>query len=233
MSLNKKERETRGIKAILIFEIIGRPPEHLKKALEEIIKRIDEEKGVEVREKKINEPVLMKEPEQNQDSSVKDIQQEKFYTTFAEIEIEVEEILYLAILMFRYMPAHIEIIEPELIALSNNGWNDIFNELTRRLHGYDEVARILQLQNAQMQQKLNSVTKSQVSSSENVERRELMPELSDEKKSKKKEDKAATIEAGKKIEKAKFKEEKHATKVKSPKQEKNDRKGYNKQSRGH
>ncbi len=166
MSLTKKDRETKGIKAILVFEIIGRPPEHLKEALEGIIKRIDEEKGVEVREKKINEPVLMKESEQSPDSPAKNIPQEKFYTTFAEIEVEVEQILYLAILMFRYMPAHIEIIEPELIALSNNGWNDVFNELTRRLHGYDEVARILQLQNAQMQQKL----------------RELMPEPDDKKK---------------------------------------------------
>lgn len=210
MSLNKKDRETKGIKAILIFEIIGRPPEHLKEALEEIIKRIGEEKGVEVREKKINEPVLMKESEEATNP------EEKFYTTFAEVEVEVEQILHLSILMFKYMPAHVEIIEPELIALSNNGWSDIFSELTRRLHGYDEIARILQLQNAQMQQKM----------------RELTPEPNNEKIIKKKENKASTIEAEEKIEKAKFREEKHATKVKSPKQEKNDKKGYNKQSRG-
>jgi hypothetical protein len=48
--------------------------------------------------------------------------------------------------MFKYMPAHIEIIQPELIALSNNGFNDILNELTRRLHGYDEIARIMQIE---------------------------------------------------------------------------------------
>jgi len=64
------------------------------------------------------------------------------------------------------MPAHIEIIEPELIVLANHGWNDILNELTRRLHGYDEVARVLQFQNAQMQQKL----------------KELMPEKKEEEK---------------------------------------------------
>ena len=58
------------------------------------------------------------------------------------------------------MPAHIEIISPELIALTNNGWGDILSELTRRLHAYDEVARVLTFQNNQMQEKL----------------RELMPE---------------------------------------------------------
>ena len=42
------------------------------------------------------------------------------------------------------MPAHMEIISPEKISLTNNGYGDILNELTRRLHGYDEVARVLQ-----------------------------------------------------------------------------------------
>jgi len=157
MSSSKKDMETKGIKVMLVLEMIGRPPEHMIKTLEDIIKKIDEEKGVEVKEKKINEPVLIKE-------------QKDFYTTFAEIEVEVEEILYLAILLFKYMPAHIEIIEPELIVLTNHGWNDILNELTRRLHGYDEVARVLQFQNAQMQKKLG----------------ELMPEEKEEGKDEKK-----------------------------------------------
>jgi len=126
---------------MMIIEVLGKPPEHLKETLEEIIKKIDAEKGVSVIFKKINEPVLMKE-------------QKEFYTSFAEIEIEVEEILHLAILMFKYMPAHIEIISPELIALTNNGWNDVLNELTRRLHGYDEVARIIQVEKNILEKKL-------------------------------------------------------------------------------
>ena len=72
--------------------------------------------------------------------------QKEFYTTFAEIEVEVENMLTLAVLLFKYMPAHFEIIEPEMLVLSNNGWNEILNELTRRLHGYDEIARIMQLE---------------------------------------------------------------------------------------
>ena len=44
------------------------------------------------------------------------------------------------------MPAHIEILSPESISLTNNGWNELFNELSRILHGYDEVARVLQVE---------------------------------------------------------------------------------------
>lgn len=136
--------ETKGIAAMLVLEAIGRPPEHLVETLEGLAKSIGEEKGVKVTGKKINEPVLMKD-------------QKDFYTAFIEIEVEVEEILSLAILMFKYMPAHVEIISPEFIALTNNGWNDVFNELTRRLHSYDEVARILQTEKAILEKKLREV----------------------------------------------------------------------------
>jgi len=170
MSLNKKEQGTKGIRATIILEIIGKPPEHLVKTLEEIIKRIDEEKGVCVIEKKINEPVLMKD-------------NKEFYTTFAEIDLEVEDILYLTIIMFKYMPAHIEVVEPELIALTNSGWTDILSELTRRLHAYDEVSRVIQLQNSKMQKKLKELLadKNQGSPNTVVSPKELIEDKKDSK----------------------------------------------------
>ncbi len=154
-SLDKKDSEgkVKTIHSTIILEIMGKPPEHLIKTLEGIIKNIDGEKGVKVTGKRINEPLLMKDSKE-------------FYTTFAEVDLEVEDILYLTIIMFKYMPAHIEVVEPELIALTNNGWTDILSELTRRLHGYEEVARILQLQNSKMQKKLS----------------ELLPDKKEEKK---------------------------------------------------
>jgi hypothetical protein len=139
-----RNEETKGIKAVLIFEVIGRPPEHLTETLNEIIKKVDAEKGVSVKNKKLNEPILMKD-------------QKDFYTSFAEVEIEVEEIMSLAMLMFTHMPAHIEIISPEKITLTNNGWNDIFNEVVRRLHGYDEIARIVQTEKNILEKKLREL----------------------------------------------------------------------------
>ena len=136
--------ETKKVNAMIIIEVIGKPAEHLNKTLENLIKQINEEKGVIVKNKKINEPQLLKD-------------QKEFYTNFAEVEVEVEEILFLAMLMFKYMPAHIEILSPENIILSNNGLNDILNELTRRLHGYDEVARVIQSEKAILEKKLREL----------------------------------------------------------------------------
>lgn len=139
-----KSEETKGITAMMILEIIGKPAEHLIKTLEGLIKQIDEEKGVKVLSKKISEAKpLEKHP--------------GFFTTFAEVEVEVEEVLYVALLMFKYMPAHVEIIAPELIALTNNGWSEILSELTRRLHAYDEVTRNVQMEKAILEKKLREV----------------------------------------------------------------------------
>ena len=63
--------ETKNIRVILIFEIIGRPPKHLVDSLGKIIKEVDKEKGVTVISKNIKDP-----------SELKD--KKGFYTTFAE-----------------------------------------------------------------------------------------------------------------------------------------------------
>jgi len=84
--------------------------------------------------------------------------QNGLYTTFAEVEVEVEEILYLIRLLFKYMPAHVEIISPEILTLNNNGWNDVLNELMGRLHGYDEIARITKVEKDILEKKLKETT---------------------------------------------------------------------------
>jgi large subunit ribosomal protein L31e len=64
---------------------------------------------------------------------------------------------------------------------------------------------------------------------------EAKPEIQEtaEKEKEEKEKKEAVIEAGKEIEKAAAQKEKHTTKTKSQKQEKNARTGYNQSGRGH
>jgi len=119
------------MRAVIILDIIGKPAEHLTQSLEMIVGEIDKEKGITIIKKEIKEPIPFKE-------------NKEFFTTFADIEVEIDDFLFLLVLLFKYMPAHIEIVHPEFISLSNNGWNDVLNELSRRLHGYDEIARVMQ-----------------------------------------------------------------------------------------
>lgn len=140
MSFNDKK-----IRVMLILEVLGRPQEFLIETLDGMVKKIGEEKGVKLINKTINPPVLMKD-------------QKDFYTSFAEVEIEAENLLYVAILMFKYMPAHVEVISPQNISLTNSDFEDVLNELTRRLHGYEEIARILQTEKKILENKLRAIT---------------------------------------------------------------------------
>ena len=136
--------ETKNIKSTFIIEVAGKPPEHLTDSLKKIIEKLKEEKGISVKNHKINKPVLMKD-------------QKDFYTNFAEIELEVEDVLTLLSLIFRFMPAHVEINYPENIRLTNDGLTIILNELTRRLHGYDEIARVIQIEKKILENKLRTI----------------------------------------------------------------------------
>lgn len=140
------------ITAILILEILGRPAEHLVETLEGMIKKMDEEKGVKVVNKTIKEPIEL----QNQ---------KDFFSSFAEIEVEVESISHVAMLMFKYMPANVQIIEPEKITVDNHLLGDVFSELIRRLHSYDEVARVIEVEKQIMQKKIEELIKEKENSS--------------------------------------------------------------------
>ena len=128
-----------------ILEALGRPKEHLVQALEELISKMDEEKKVSVISKKIHEPVVMKN-------------QPELFTTYAEVEVEVEEIIYLMGLVFKYMPASIEVISPEKLIVENNNLSELLSELARKLHGYDELARMMQADRAVLLKKIEELT---------------------------------------------------------------------------
>lgn len=118
------------IKADLVFEILGRPAEHIKTALSSLIEKLGTEKGVKVIEKKIHEPTEVKES--------KDL-----YTTFSEVSVEFDSIENLFGITFVYMPAHVEIISPTNFTLTNLHLNELSNTILARLHNYDAIAKKL------------------------------------------------------------------------------------------
>lgn len=132
------------IKALLILEILGKPAEHLVKALDEHIDAMDKEQGVVVTNKSVKSP--------------QEIEDKKgFFSSFAEVDVEADNIMHMAMLMFKYMPSHVEIISPENLQMTNSQFSEVLSELTRRLHGYDEVARVIQMEKAVLEKKLKAL----------------------------------------------------------------------------
>ena len=139
MSLFEKK-----IRATLIIEAIGKPAEYLTETLNGIVDKISKEKGTKIKSSKVNEPAPLK----NQDG---------FFSNFAEIDVEVESMLYLVILVFRYMPAHVEVVSPQQATLTNVEWGDVLSEITRKLHSYEEVVRINQGEKVILERKLREI----------------------------------------------------------------------------
>jgi hypothetical protein len=133
------------IEAVIILEILGRPKEHLTETLKKIVEEgIAKEPGITIKSSDIKEPKEIKE-------------QKDFYTSFAELEIEFESLMHVLMVVFKYMPSFVQIITPEKLSLSNVDLNETLTELTRRLHGYEEVARVLQNERIILEQKLKEV----------------------------------------------------------------------------
>lgn len=155
--------ENQKIQGILILEIIGKPEKFLIDTLNDIITQMGLEPGVSIKSKNIREPKKMEESAGVAKSSggKLNIEQKDFYVSFAEIEVETDNLLHFVFLMFKYMPAHVEIITPEFISTTNHSWNEVLNDLIRKLHSYDEVARVLQVEKAILENKLKAVLETQ------------------------------------------------------------------------
>ena len=135
------------IKAVMIFEMMGRPADHLKDTIIKFIESLDKEKDMQVLNKKISEPKKLEESKQ------------ELFTTFAETEIEFENVTKLFAIFFGYMPSNIEIVEPVEFKMKNFEFSTLANELTRKLHQYDEIVKRIAAENTILKKKLQEINR--------------------------------------------------------------------------
>ncbi len=130
------------IKTILIFELLGRPPEHLKETLSGLIDKVAKDEGVKIVERKISEPKKVEKAQQD------------LYTTFAEVGADFRDLKSLMSVAFAYMPSHIEILSPAELNMKNFELNSFMNDLVLKMHQYDELAKSLVIERHILQSKL-------------------------------------------------------------------------------
>jgi hypothetical protein len=130
------------IEVIAIIEMMGKPADYLIDSLKRYTEKIGTEKGVEVKDRKISEP--------------KKVENSELFTSFSELEINFENVNSVMNFIFAYMPAHIEIVSGDL-NISNCDANLVFNELTRRLHEYDSIAKTMIYEKQVMENKIKEL----------------------------------------------------------------------------
>lgn len=129
-----KEKISKGwIRAILIIQILGKPADHIEQTLKLAIDNLAKDRRINLIEKKVHPAKLVEGTEQ-------------VFTTFAEVEILVSEISKLIDLIFDYMPASVEILEPSNFSLKLEDANSLLNDLATRIHQYDMLLKKSRLQ---------------------------------------------------------------------------------------
>ena len=128
------------VKALLIFEILGKPPEHIVITLEQLIDRLGENKGIKVTDRKVHEP----HPVERKDDKGDIIDKvEGLFSTFAEVEVEVDGLNLLLLIAFNMLPSCIQILEPAEFRLKNFELTNLLSEIVVRMHKYDEIAKAI------------------------------------------------------------------------------------------
>ncbi len=178
------------IRAIIIVEVVGRPAEHVKESLKQHVSNIDKDKKAKLISLTLSEPKKIEMPE---------AQAQEMFTCFAEAEIEAESMGKLAELVFDYMPSSIEIIEPSEIIFSLSDATSFLNDLSGRLHRYDEIAKIAQMQTQQLSTRLQ-LAQEIIKNDPDLRKKFGVP---DEKKVEEKAEKKVVKKSGKKAKKKK------------------------------
>ncbi|MCL6500558.1 MAG: hypothetical protein K6T16_00805 [Candidatus Pacearchaeota archaeon] len=138
-----KEKIAKGwLHAHLIFEVLGKPAEHVEKAIELLVSKLGEEKNLEIIGKNIHKPRAVEKTE-------------KVFTCFAEVELVVQSFSRLIELIFDYMPASIEITEPTSLNFKVEDANALINDLATRLHQYDLLSKRLKIERDILLKKLS------------------------------------------------------------------------------
>lgn len=115
------------VTARAIINIIGKPKEHIESTLREYVDKLKNEKGVNVTGEYYAEAAEEKH--------------KSMFSTFAELEIKFSDTSKLIWFCFDYMPASIEIIEPETIQYNCVDFTSFLNDLQDKLHRLDMLIK--------------------------------------------------------------------------------------------
>lgn len=148
--MNIKEKLDQGyIHARTIIEVLGKPKEHVEKAMRHYIEQIKKVKGIELMKQDIVDA------KQQKDSNL--------WATFAELEVLFKNIGLLASFCFNFMPSSIEILAPENMNLKNRELAAIINDLQAKLHLLNTAVKNLRSENDVCKRNIQTILGNYVS----------------------------------------------------------------------
>lgn len=128
-----------------VIEVLGKPKEHVEKALKEYISNLKKDKRY----------LILRE-----DFAELKKQESELWSTFDELEMEINNVQDLISFCFDYMPSLVEILKPEKIKISDKEFSDFFNDLQARLHQVDMIAKQVKFESENLQANMGKLLRN-------------------------------------------------------------------------
>lgn len=128
-----------------IIEVVGFPEEYIADAIKKIVDNIKEKPYIKIKSYNIAETKKY----------------EKMFSTFAELELEFQDLISVLNFCFDYLPSSVEIIQPENINQRSVDFAGFLNDLMLKLHEYNIVIRNLQAENKVLKMKQQPTSSSE------------------------------------------------------------------------
>jgi len=148
----KKLIEEGYLKIRVIFEIVGRPKEHVEQTLKAYIENI------KTKEKEIH--VLSEDYEPAE--ALEGENQEGLFGVMTEVEMLVPNIQKLTWLAINFSPASVEILEPSEITLDQRSAGEWVTDMLARLHEIGMFQKSLTSQNEGLVRNFNAMTRNAI-----------------------------------------------------------------------
>ena len=107
-----------------IIEMLGAPKEHIEATIKEYVANLKKE-GQKI----------------NSETYAEAEQKDQFFSTFAEIELECENMDEVLAFCFDHMPSSVEILSPEKLNFEANVLTGFLNDLQAKIHQVDAVLK--------------------------------------------------------------------------------------------
>jgi len=143
-----KERMDEGwIRVLITFELVGKPRKHIEQTLHAYLTNIKQDERILSINEEYAEPME---------------QEGGMFSTFCEFETLVENLEVLTWLAVNFMPASIEILEPDRLTFEGRELNNWYNDLISKLHEVSGSLREQHSVNQHLTQGMNALIKNAI-----------------------------------------------------------------------
>ena len=126
-----------------LVEIAGFPESHVNEIMEKIIEKLEKENGIKIMKKNVGKAEKVKE----------------MYSSFADLELDVDNLQVLMGFCFDYTPTSIEIVDIKELTFKVKELTNSLNDMLSKLHQYNYLVTNMHAENTVLKQKLEKLSK--------------------------------------------------------------------------